>query len=75
MERLNVAVEEHVTRTASDPRDVAKVVATALEAEHPRFRYTAGLTAKMGHFMRGKVPTSIVRKIGSWYLGLNQVRW
>ena len=75
MERLNVAVEEHVARTASDPRDVAKVVATALEAEHPRFRYTAGLTAKMGHFMRGKVPTSIVRKIGSWYLGLNQVRW
>ena len=55
--------------------DVAKVVATALEAEHPRFRYTAGLTAKMGHFMRGKVPTSIVRKIGSWYLGLSQVRW
>jgi hypothetical protein len=29
----------------------------------------------MGHFMRGKVPTSIVRKIGSWYLGLSQVRW
>ena len=75
MERLNVAVEQHVARTASNPEDVAKVVATALEAEHPRFRYTAGLTAKMEHFMLGKVPTSIVRKIGSWYLGLNQVRW
>jgi NAD(P)-dependent dehydrogenase (short-subunit alcohol dehydrogenase family) len=75
MEHLNVAVEQHVARTASNPEDVAKVVATALEAEHPRFRYTAGLTAKMGHFMRGKVPTSIVRKIGSWYLGLSQVRW
>jgi NAD(P)-dependent dehydrogenase (short-subunit alcohol dehydrogenase family) len=75
MEHLNRAVEEHVARTASEPQDVAKVVATALEAEHPRFRYTIGLTAKMGHFMRGKVPTSIVRKIGSWYLGLSQVRW
>lgn len=75
MDRLNVAVEQHVARTASDPQDVAKVVATALEAEHPRFRYATGITAKMGHFMRGKVPTSIVRKIGSWYLGLSQVRW
>ena len=75
MERLNVAVEEHVARTASDPRDVAKVVATALEAEHPRFRYTAGLTAKMGHFMRGKVPTSIVRKVVGRHFGLRQVNW
>jgi len=25
--------------------------------------------------MRGKVPTSVVRKIGNWYFGLSQVRW
>jgi NAD(P)-dependent dehydrogenase (short-subunit alcohol dehydrogenase family) len=75
MEHLDHAVEEHVERTAGEPEEVAKIVATALEAEHPRFRYTVGLTAKIGHLMRGKVPSSVVRKIGNWYFGLSQVRW
>jgi len=75
LEHLDRAVNEHVERTAGEPEAVAKVVATALEARHPRFRYAVGLTATLGHFMRGKVPTSVVRKIGNWYFGLSQVRW
>jgi NAD(P)-dependent dehydrogenase (short-subunit alcohol dehydrogenase family) len=75
LRHLQGAVEEHLEKIAGDPADVAKVVATALEAKHPRFRYTVGRTAKILHFMRGKVPTSIVRKVVGRHFGLRQVNW
>ena len=75
LRHLEGAVEAHLEKVAGDPADVAKVVATALEAKHPRFRYTVGRTAKILHFMRGKVPTSIVRKVVGRHFGLRQVNW
>jgi NAD(P)-dependent dehydrogenase (short-subunit alcohol dehydrogenase family) len=75
LRHLEAAVEAHVERTAGDPAEVASVIADALEAKHPRFRYAVGLTAKIGHFMRGKVPSRLVRRVVSHYFGLSEVRW
>ena len=75
LRHLQGAVEAHLEKVAGDPAEVAEVIATALEAKHPRFRYTVGRTAKILHFMRGKVPTSIVRKVVGRHFGLRQVNW
>jgi NAD(P)-dependent dehydrogenase (short-subunit alcohol dehydrogenase family) len=75
LRRLEVAVEEHVEKTAGDATEVAGVIADALDAKHPRFRYPVGLTAKIGHFIRGKVPSSLVRRAVSHYFRLNEIRW
>lgn len=74
LQQLNAAVNAHVEQTARPPEDVARVIALALEAGHPRFRYTVGTTAWIGHLMRGKVPSSVLRWIVRRYFGLNQVR-
>ena len=62
---LNEVVDEHVEKTARDPQEVAKAIATALEAKNPRFRYAVGPIAKVSHFMRGKVPARVWRGIVS----------
>jgi NAD(P)-dependent dehydrogenase (short-subunit alcohol dehydrogenase family) len=72
---LEVTVEAHVAKAARDPAEVAKVVATALDAPRPRFRYAVGPTAKFLHFARGKLPSTLVRKIFSRFFALDKVRW
>ncbi len=75
LRHLEATVETQVLKMAGDPADVGKVVATALEARRPRFRYAVGPTAKFNHFARGKLPSSVVRKIIGRFLALKRVRW
>ncbi len=72
---LEAAVDAYVAKTARDPEEVAKVVARALDAPRPRFRNAVGPTATFGHFARGKLPSSVVRKIFGRFFSLNRVRW
>lgn len=72
---LNAAVDQHVERTARAPEDVARTIAKALEAKRPRFRYTVGPTARLGHLMRGKVPARLIRRLVARYFAFDKIRW
>ena len=72
---LEAAVDTYVAKAARDPEEVANAVARALEAQRPRFRNAVGPTAKFGHFARGKLPSSVIRKIFGRFFSLNRVRW
>jgi NAD(P)-dependent dehydrogenase (short-subunit alcohol dehydrogenase family) len=61
----------HAANMARDPNEVALVIANALEAPRPRFRYSVGPFARLNHFMRGKVPSRLLRKATKLYLGLH----
>lgn len=71
---LEKAVDEHVAKDARDPQEVAVVIAQALNAAKPRFRYPVSPQAKVGHFLRGKVPSTWLRKGVARLLGLDKVR-
>lgn len=75
LQHLEVAILAHVAKAARDPVEVAKAVADALESPRPKFRYPVGPTAKFMHFARGKLPSTVVRKIFSRFFSLNKVRW
>jgi NAD(P)-dependent dehydrogenase (short-subunit alcohol dehydrogenase family) len=75
LRHLEVAVDAHVAKAARDPVEVAKVVANALDAPRPRFRNSVGPTAKFMHFARGKLPSTLVRRIFSRFFRLDKVRW
>ena len=61
----------HTPRAAArNPKDVALVIAGALEARRPRFRYPVGPFARLNHFLRGKIPSRLLRKATKLYLGL-----
>jgi NAD(P)-dependent dehydrogenase (short-subunit alcohol dehydrogenase family) len=64
------AGDAHAARLARDPKEVALVIAGALEARHPRFRYPVGPFARLNHLLRGKVPTRLVHKVTKFYLNL-----
>ena len=64
------AGDAHAARLARDPKEVALVIAGALEARHPRFRYPVGPFARLNHLLRGKVPTRLVQKVTKFYLNL-----
>lgn len=70
VQRVFQAGDAHAASLARDPKEVATVIAKALEARRPRFRYPVGLLARVNHFMRGKVPSSLLRKATKFYLGL-----
>jgi NAD(P)-dependent dehydrogenase (short-subunit alcohol dehydrogenase family) len=72
---LRQAADRHQTRTSGDPKEVAAVIAKALEARRPRFRYQVGFFAKLDYFLRGKVPTRLIRRGTTRYLGLPLARW
>ena len=74
LEPLERAIVEKVIATARDPREVGVTIANALEARRPHFRYPVGPDARLGHFMRGKVPTRVQRFAITRYLGLHRVR-
>lgn len=66
--------DQHEARTARDPKEVADVVADALETPRPRFRYPVGFFARLDHFLRGKIPTRLIRRGTTRYLGLPRTR-
>jgi hypothetical protein len=75
LRHLEVSIDTYVEKMARDPVEVAKAVVRALDAKRPRFRYAVGPTAKFEHFARGKLPSTLMRKIFSRFFGLNKVRW
>ncbi|MBS0268261.1 MAG: SDR family NAD(P)-dependent oxidoreductase [Proteobacteria bacterium] len=75
LRHLEPTIEAHVAKSARDPIEVAKVVANALESPRPKFRNSVGPTAKFMHFARGKLPSTVVRKIFSRFFSLNKVHW
>jgi NAD(P)-dependent dehydrogenase (short-subunit alcohol dehydrogenase family) len=66
------AGDAHAASVARDPSEVSLVIANALEAPRPRFRYPVGPFARLNHFMRGKVPSRLLRKATKFYLGLSR---
>jgi len=64
------AGDAHAASVARDPKEVALVIARALKARRPRFRYPVGPFARLNHFLRGKVPSRLLRRATKFYLGL-----
>jgi NAD(P)-dependent dehydrogenase (short-subunit alcohol dehydrogenase family) len=64
------SADAHAAHMARDPKEVAETIAQALGAKRPRFRYTVGPFAKLGHVLRGKIPSRLMRRGMSRYLGL-----
>ena len=75
LKRLRQAADWHQIRTSREPKEVAEVIAHALEARRPRFRYQVGPFAKLDYFLRGKMPTKLIRRGTTRYLGLPLARW
>jgi NAD(P)-dependent dehydrogenase (short-subunit alcohol dehydrogenase family) len=71
VQRVFQAADEHAARLARDPKEVARVIAKALEAPRPRFRYPVGPLARLNHFLKGKVPSRYLRKAAKLYLGIS----
>jgi NAD(P)-dependent dehydrogenase (short-subunit alcohol dehydrogenase family) len=71
-EHASEAVDALVAKTARDPREVGDVIAAALEARRPRFRYPVGPVARLSHFLHGTLPSRLRRRGLSWYLGLSR---
>jgi NAD(P)-dependent dehydrogenase (short-subunit alcohol dehydrogenase family) len=74
VKRVFQAADAHAARSARDPKEVARVIADALEARRPRFRYPVGPFARLNHFLRGKIPSRLMRRGVSRYLGLKEER-
>jgi len=68
------AGEAHLAKRGGDARVVAKAIADVLEAPKPAFRNPVGRVACIAHFLRGKVPSAVLRKGVSRYLGLDRLR-
>ena len=68
------AGDAHAASMARDPEEVALVIAKALESRHPGFRYPVGFFARLNHFLRGKIPSRLLRRATKRYLGLPQSR-
>lgn len=68
---------QHVFRTglaraasmARDPEEVAFAIAGAIESRRPRFRYPVGPSARLGHFLKGKIPSRLLRRVITHSLG------
>ncbi len=75
LQLLFQAADRHEARVSGDPKDVALVIARALESPRPRFRYPVGFFARLDHFLRGKIPTRMKLRGTSRYLGIPLIRW
>ena len=75
LKKLQHAADRHQANTSRDPREVAATIVKALEARRPRFRYQVGPFAKLDYFLRGKIPTKLIRRGTTRYLGLPLARW
>jgi NAD(P)-dependent dehydrogenase (short-subunit alcohol dehydrogenase family) len=63
----------HAASFMRDPKEVADAIAGALDARRPRFRYPVGPLSRLNHFLRGKVPSRLLRKVVQRYLGLQRI--
>jgi short-subunit dehydrogenase len=72
VQQVFAAADAHAATMSRDPKEVALVIARALEVRQPRFRYPVGLFAHFNHFFRGKVPTTWLRKAMKLYLGISR---
>ena len=61
-------------KRGGDTQVVAAAIADVLEAQRPAFRNPVGRIARIAHFLRGKVPSTLLRRIVGRYLGLGRVR-
>ena len=68
------AGEAHLQKRGGDTQVVAAAIADVLEAQRPAFRNPVGRIARIAHFLRGKVPSTLLRRIVGRYLGLGRVR-
>jgi NAD(P)-dependent dehydrogenase (short-subunit alcohol dehydrogenase family) len=68
------AIDAHVAARGRDPQEVATRIAHVLETSKPRFRNPVGRQARIVHFVRGKFPTTWVRRGFEAYLGSRRVR-
>ncbi len=75
LRQLQQGADWHQAKTSRDPKEVAAAIVNALEARRPRFRYQVGPFAKLDYFLRGKVPTRLIRRGTTRYLGLPLARW
>lgn len=75
LKRLRQGVDRHQSQTSREPKEVAATIVKALEARRPRFRYQVGPFAKLDYFLRGKMPTKLIRRGTTRYLGLPLARW
>ena len=64
----------HVAEKGRDPQEVAVKIANVIEAARPSFRNPVHRLAHMAHFVRGKMPSTWLRKFVQTYLGLSRVR-
>jgi NAD(P)-dependent dehydrogenase (short-subunit alcohol dehydrogenase family) len=74
LEQVFRGADRHEAKTARDPKEVARVVAGALAAKHPKVRYPVGFFARLDHFLRGKIPTRFIRRGTTRYLGIPRTR-
>lgn len=68
------AGDAHVAARGRDPIEVARRIASVLEARRPSFRNPVGPIARISHFLRGKIPSRLWRALAERYLGLHRVR-
>ena len=66
--------DRHADANARDPKEVADVIVGALEASRPKFRYPVGFFARLDHFFRGKLPSRMIRRGTTRYLGIPRTR-
>jgi len=74
LRQLQRGADQHQAKRSRDPNEVAVVIADALEASRPRFRYQVGFFARLDYFLRGKLPTRLIRRGTTRYLGLPLTR-
>jgi len=74
MEQIERAMEKYIATHLRDPQEVADVILQALESPHPRFRYPVSSEARVGHFLRGKIPSRLMRRTVQRYLGVAGMR-
>jgi NAD(P)-dependent dehydrogenase (short-subunit alcohol dehydrogenase family) len=70
--RVFHAGDAHFANLARDPQEVALTIARALEAKRPGFRYPVGPMSRLNHFLRGKLPSRLLRRATKRYLGILQ---
>lgn len=74
LEQVFRGADRHEANTARDPKEVALVIADALAAKRPKFRYPVGFFARLDYFLRGKIPTRLIRRGTTRYLGIPRTR-
>ncbi len=67
-------VAELLAKHARSPEEVAKVIAGALDARRPRFRYAVGPDARITQLARGKIPIRLWHGAVTRLLAINRIR-